>query len=350
MVVGWMAAGQAGALEAQQGDRAAVRSETVSVALNGRVQTQFNTTSVDGVPASEIVLRRVRFGVTVQVNERVDGRIQADVAGGGIGLSDAYVQVTASPGLRLLAGRAHRPFGALEQISSAAILPIEKGLRIRGVSDHDLASLLMGLGYGDRDVGVQLRGTPSGLPLGASYAVGYFAGPLRGQAGSRHSGQWVARAMASPAPRTRVGVAWSHRAFLHATAVDVPDVRAGNALVADLEYGSTGTEAGPYLGVEAAAGDFDPHAGERFRGAQVWAGYRFLGTGPVTLLEPITRVSRVGIDRVPGAAAPRGGILLTPGFNTYFGGANRVMANYDLYLRSGLPAQTSVKVQMQFAM
>jgi hypothetical protein len=61
----------------------------MEVTLGARVQTPFNTSSVDSVPAT-----------------------------------DAFVRLNLHPALSVLAGNAHRPFGGIAQTNSAQMSPI----------------------------------------------------------------------------------------------------------------------------------------------------------------------------------------------------------------------------------
>lgn len=324
------------------------RAGAAEITLGGRVQTQFNTSTAAGAAASETILRRVRLSVTVRVNETVSGRFQPEFAGDRVQLADAYLQLTLSPALNFMAGRAYRPFAIMEQTSNTQTIPIERGLGIRGVSDLDLSALLSGRGYTDRDVGFQLRGAPTGAPRGLSYALGAFAGPVQGLVGERFTQQYVGRLSALAAPQTRVGAAISRRDFARAIPAGDPDLRPGTAFVVDLEHGGPTPAPGLHLLAEAATGDFDPFTGADFSGGQLWLGYRITANGPLASVEPLVRVSHASVDR-PDGVGPRGGTLLTPGLNLYFGGLNRVMFNYDLWNPTGGSREGSFRTQFQLA-
>jgi hypothetical protein len=325
------------------------RANVAEITFAGRVQTQFNTTTAEGVAPSEMLLRRVRLSVTVRVNETVSGRFQPEFAGDRLQLGDAYMQLTASPGLNLLAGRAFRPFSIMEQTSATQMIPIERGLRIRGVQELDLSSLLTGRAYADRDVGIQLRGAPVGAPVGLNYAFGVFAGPLQGAVGDRLSQQYVGRVSILPIARTRVGAAISRRDFVAPGAAAIADLSAGNAFVLDVEHGGPTPTPGLHIVGQLVTGDFDPSLGTDFSGGQLWVGYRLARSGALAAVEPLARVSRVRIDRIDGAAGPAGGTLVTPGINFYFGGLNRVMLNYDFWNPVVGTREGGMKAQFQLA-
>jgi hypothetical protein len=316
------------------------------LAISGRVQAQVNTSDADGVQDAEMILRRVRLGANVRVNDLVSGRVHADFAGNEVSIADAYMQLDLHPAAQLMAGRAYRPFSIMEQTSSLQIIPIERGLSVRGIQDYDLSAILNGLRYGDRDIGLQLRGSIPDAPLGLGYALGVFAGPAAGDAGGEQTQQFVTRLMANPATRTRLGVAWSRRDFVQEPIPGTFETEAGDAFVLDAEYGGPTPAAGAHVVAEVAMGDFDPFADEDFVGAQVWAGYLFPVGERITLVEPLLRVSHASIDRFD-PTLPDGGVLITPGLNIYLGGLNRVMLNYDIWRAATGVDAASGKVQFQ---
>ena len=128
----------------------------------------------------------------------------------------------------------------------------------------------------------------------------------------------------------------------------VSGLEAGDAFIVDFEYGGPTPAPGLHLVAEASTGDFDPFAGEDFRGAQAWAGYRAPVAGGDLLIEPLLRVSHADIDRaVPGEAD--GGVLVTPGLNVYLGGLNRVMLNYDVWRAGAGRDAQGFRAQFQLA-
>lgn len=319
------------------------RVRAAELAIGGLVQAQFNTTTVDSVPVTETLLRRVRLEATVRVNEVVEGRIQPDFAGDRVRLKDAYVRFRFTPGLQLLAGKAYRPFGRIIQTSSTLILPVERGLRIRGVDGFEENNLVEELEYGDRAIGFQVMGAPTGAPLGLAYAVGYFDGPARDRAASETTYQLVGRVTARPLAWLQLGAGVSSRDFVAEPLAEgaAPRLERGTAYEVDFEYG--GFEPGWHLIGEVVAGDFDPFAGAEFTGAQGWLAYRTAPLGPTLVhVEPVVRLSYGDVD----APVPDG-VLFTPGVNLYFGGRNRMMFNYDVWRPDGRDAESSFKAQFQ---
>lgn len=337
---------------AGQGFTLSTPDSSAKLTLGGRVQTVFNTTSVDDLPVAQTELRRVRLEANLQMGSLVFGRIQPEFAGSRVTLKDAYVRLNFHPAAQLWAGQAHRPFGAISPSSTARILPIERGLRIRGVQDaYDEYNLVALLGYSDRDLGLQLRGEPRHAPLGLSYAVGFFNGPAAALAPQENTWQAVARVAAHPADAVRMGVSWSRiDRVLEETTTEELRTAEGQAWAADVELGSD--RGGVHAIGEATYGDFDPFVDAKFFGAQAWLGYR---TGRVSehvaAVEPLLRVS-YGDPDVDGDAAlgpARGGTLVTPGVNLWLGGLNRFAVNWELWTPDDGERVHSVKALFQVA-
>ena len=314
--------------------------------LGGRVQTQFTTSTVDDVPEAEVALRRVRLEATLQMNRVVSGRISSEFAGSRVSVRDAYVRIALDPALVVWAGQAYRPFSAIAMFSSARMLPIERGVRIRGLSDaYDHYNLVVDQGYGDRDVGIQLRGEPAWAPLGLSYAVGWFNGPARAEAPEENTGQVAARVALNPAPGLRVGAGYSSRDFVGDD--DIFVVERGDAWEADVEIGSD--RGGLHFVGEVATGDFDPLVDTKFFGAQGWLGYRTGRASPaIAAIEPMIRVSYGDLDADGQEGLEQGGgTLVTPGVNLWLGGLNRFSVNYDIWDPQDGEREGSLKAQFQ---
>jgi hypothetical protein len=332
-------------LHAQETESSRFRVNAAEIVFNGRVQTQFNTTTADTEPDTEWLLRRVRMETLVRVDDLVSGRVVADFAGDRVALKDAFMRLSFSPGLALTVGNAHRPFGILSSTSSAQMLPVERGARIRGVPAAEHYNLVAGLGYSERDVGLQVHGSPTAAPLAFRYAAGWFRGPLARQVPGEDSHQFVASVRVRPVPRWELGGSWSSREFQSGDEL-APDLRRGHAWAVHSEYGAYGP--GLHLLGELAVGDENPHGDSRFTGVQGLAGYRMVTTGRVAAIEPMLRVSH---GSTPDVVDPLDGTLVTPGLNLYFTPINRIQVNYDLWRPGGTDrlSEGSFKAMFQFA-
>jgi Phosphate-selective porin O and P len=302
--------------------------------LGGRVQTIFNTTSVEGHPTAQTELRRVRLEAVAQLTPLISGRVQPEFVGERVTLRDAFVRLDFDPALQVIAGQTHKPFGVITPTSDNRILPIEKGVRIRGVQDAFEEYNLVGLlGYAERDLGFQLRGEPRNAPLGLTYSAGVYNGPAMDQAPLESTWAATARVTARPVSGMRLGASWARiDHVLEETADETIQTREGQAWEADVELGSE--RGGLRVVGEAAYGDFDPFAGAHFFGAQGWLAYR---TGrmsrSVSAVEPLLRVSYGDPDVEDDADVnpARGGTLITPGVNLWLGGLSRFALNVEVW-------------------
>jgi hypothetical protein len=342
-----------------------------AITFGGLVETQFNTTSVAGERATELSLRRVRLGANARVNDFVSGRIQAEfanaAAGGSAELNEAYALFTFAPSFQFLAGKGGRPFGIVDATTAAALVPIERGARIRGARTLGQYRVLEELAYAGRSVGAQILGEVEGLPFGLAYAGGYFRGALGEEGADADIHQLAARVQVSPLPWLKVAGAVTSRVFARedpvgadtgtdpfpdATGADIGDeTQRGGGYAVDFEIGDFGQPGFIVLG-EFAAGTVNPYAGHDFKSAQGWVAYRVGGLGNATndyllAVEPLVRASW---SEVEGPLGRFDGVLFTPGLNFYAAQKTRLALNLDLFFpEDGGDTVSSFKAQVQIA-
>ena len=327
-------------------DGISIESDAIEIKIGGRVQTQFNTTTSLTEAPSEMILRRARLELDVKINDVVSGTVRPEFAAGDVALRDAYLKLTFSPAFQILTGQAYKPFSLLEQTSSTRILPVERGVRVRGVDAMDEYAIINDLEYSDRDIGVQVMGQPAFLPLGFTYQGGIFRGPLHGASTVEDSYQYAARVTVQPIDVVRVGAGWSSRDFVSLPLDEADPFDRGHAFELDLEVGAYAP--GLHLLGEIAFGDADPDTDADFFGTQGWLGWRSERLSSVISgVEPIFRASY-------GEMGDLSATLFTPGLNVYLGGRNRVMVNYDFVLRDDpldpdADNEGSFKAQFQLA-
>lgn len=321
----------------------------VSVDVGGRVQFQWNSTSVDddelGGPAasSTFETRRVRLAADIRIGDWIRGFIEPEYALGSVSLRQAWMSLELDPALVLRAGQFKKPFSVINLTSSTAHPMIERGVRIRGLeealagaSEGELSEvrgdLLIGeqhalldvQGYIGYDLGATLEGRLGSL----GWAAGVFNGngpDVRDENDAKSLAARLSWDMDVGAPLT-LGAAWSRRELRWPTDVDA-DTRTGDAFEVDAELG--GLREGWWLLAELSSGT-NLATEERFLGAQgVLA--RFFATSGARIegIEPMARVSFGDPDdSIDGDA----GMLVTPGINLYFVGRNRLMFNWDVFV------------------
>jgi hypothetical protein len=330
------------------------QAPAVRVNVTGRVQVQWNSTSVDQdeaaaaapIAATTFETRRVRFGADIQVEDWIRGRIEPELAMGRVQLRQAWMSLEIDSALVVRVGQFKKPFSLIFLTSSARHPMIERGVRVRGLDQalaaaadgeydavrgqllvgeqHTLLDAQLYLGY---ELGAAIEGRRAGL----AWSFGVFNGTGPDTRAENNGVSMAGRAsytVIGAQPLT-LGAGWSRRE-LNWPAPTSADTRAGNAIEVDVEYG--GFRRGPWLLAELSTGT-NLATQERFTGAQVVAAYFIRSGGDrVEGVEPMARVSWGDPDRTVDGDA---GVLVTPGLNLYFFGSNRLMFNWDVYLPEG---------------
>ncbi|HSJ25561.1 MAG TPA: porin [Longimicrobiales bacterium] len=326
----------------------------VRATLGGRLHYQWNSTSVDqaetggGAPiaTSTFEQRRVRMTVDVAVGDWMSGRIEPEFTMGRLGVRQAWVAFELDSLLVLRAGQVKKPFGLVFLTSSGALPVIERGVRIRGLDDAlrlagpavhsevrgallagEHFTLLDAQRYAGYDMGLTVEGRRGSV----AWTAGVYNGTGADQRAEGDDVSSAARVSWQPpvGAALTLGGAWSRRS-MNWPAAGSTETRTGNAFAVDAELG--GFRRGLWMIGEVARGE-NLATGESFTAAQAIAAYfRPTGGTRVEGWEPAARVSWGDPD---GAVTGDDGLLLTPGFNVYFAGRNRLMLNWDVYLPAG---------------
>lgn len=338
-------------LPAAAGAQTSVTSGAIEVELGGRVQTQFNSTSVTGERESEFLIRRARFEIDVKLNDFVSGKVQPKYGEGSVELKDAYLQLNFGPALVARFGQFKRPFDVFELTSSTQMLVIERAGKIRGVSSCTgpggvctLSQLSEKLQYSDRDIGVMVEGTDRTARFGYALSVTNGAGANVDDENGMKS--FTGRVHATPAKDIRL---------------------AGNIGVHDYVNPTLGDELAVAWGGDIEIGNYD-------RGLHVQAGViggdnwlNLIGDDPATFVTAqgiVTYKLPVTGNRFVSGVEPLGrvswgdpntdvsddeGVLWTPGVMVHFVGRNKIAANVDVWSPSQGDTEWSVKVQTYLA-
>lgn len=331
------------------------------IGFTGRLQVQYNTSSLarDGaaaagaIPFSTFETRRARLGVQLELSDWIGSELEADFASSDVKLKNAFVNLGFDPRFAVRVGQFKKPFSLLELTSSTKILPIERGLRIRGLSNALLAGagtgtdeafptldgkpllpeeqeLLASLGYSSYDLGVEIHGRFG--------RFGYQAGAFNGNGGNGQAEPgghaFVGRLTFDPLPGRPLTLGAAGNRLGSGTAFEV-----------DAEWGAF-RRPGLHVMAEAALGDNQVDDGT-FTGAQVIAAvFKPLGNARIEGLEPLFRVSYGNSSRDYEGDE---GWLLTPGFNLYFAGRNRLMVNWEIFMpgSDSFKAANTLRAQAQ---
>lgn len=353
----------------------------VEVRLTGYAQIQWNTTSVDEtdiaggfgavgiddeIAWSTFETRRIRPTIEVVIDDWIVGKIQPDFALGDLDLQDAYMNLAVDDAFELRIGQFKKPFSTIELTSSSRLVPIERGARIRGLTDAlrveldpddpvlthvdgdlvagDQYELLDELGYVGRDIGIAAHGAFGRL----GYAAGIFNGSGADRRDENDGKSLAGRVRYAPTADwpLAVGAAASYRELRFDGTVDDTEVEAdvdGLAFEVDAEWGGfrrpglhailEGTLGRNFAGRvidDGGAGRLDGATLLGVQGIAAWFEPR--DGGRVEGIEPLLRVS---YGDPSTERAGDGGLLVTPGINLYFFGRNRVMLNWDVFIAGG---------------
>jgi Phosphate-selective porin O and P len=352
----------------------AAQAKGVTVRLTGRLQFQFNTTSVseadtDGEPGSiagsTFETRRVRVAAHIDIDDWISGVIEPDYALGRLQVRQAWMNLAFDPRFEMRFGQFKKPFSLVLLTSSLESAMIERGAKIRNLneayavadaaaSERVLATfentvllgeeqeLLEAFGYMSYDLGVGAHGK-----LGAvDYDVGLFNGTGADRRDDNDGKSYVGRLRwhASTGIPFAIGAAASHHEMSPGSALGSND---GTAFEVDVEVGAFRRQ-GVHVIAEAVAGD-NLAVSETFLAAQGVVSYFHPVSGVhIDGFEPLGRVSWGDPDReIDGDE----GVLLTPGFNIYLSGRNRLQFNWDVFVPSGDRFETkhALRAQAQLA-
>jgi hypothetical protein len=347
-----------------------VRAQSpIRVELHGRMHYQWNTTSVRpedtasgaAIAPSTFEHRRARLSADVYVSDWIHGRIEPEFAmGGSVRLRHAWVALALDDAVTVRAGQFKKPFNLIQLVSGSHVPLIERSVRIRsldaalrhaldeGVLRDVRGEVLLGEEHALLDV-QRYTGYDMGLAVEVQHrGLGVSAGVFNGQGSDvrdENAGlSGAARVSWRSEPGTPVTLAggWSRR-VLNWPQPSSTETRSGNAFGADIEVGGF-RRAGMWLLGEVMMGD-NLASGERMRGAHVMAAlHRPTGGKRLEAWEPVGRVSWGDPDSTVDGDD---GVLLTPGFNLYFAGRNRLMLNWDVYLPGGAGLQTQHAARAQ---
>lgn len=321
-----------------------IRARAATFTLGGRLHMQYRHDSPEGAQLDDFFVRRARIQADVKVSDFFDARLQPDFAGGETALQDAWVRFNFTPAFRVSMGQFQRAHEGFEQTSSTELPVIERDGRVSGVPGCagvggacSLGRLVARLGYAGRDAGVRVEGRVGG-------SVAYEATVTNGT-GVNVSDENDAKSVSGRltwAASEGVALSAFYGVHDHPGLVDPDDTDYGAAGGIDVVVGDF--RQGFRLQASAVQGDnWQAGPGTTFRTAQALASwYHPLDGGRIAGWEPVLRVSLADPD---SDVDDDGGLLVTPGFNLYVTGRNRVGVNVDVYDPASGDSAWSLKVQ-----
>jgi hypothetical protein len=340
--------------------------QPVKVTITGRMQVQWNTTNVDTAEAGTTTPiasntfegRRFRIAADVTIRNWIRGFLEPDFSLARLTLRQAWVGLQLDSGTMIRAGQFKKPFALILLTSSTRVPMVERGLRIRGLGEAlqkaGVAQVLRGVQVvGEQHALVDVQGYAA-YELGAEFshrhgpfgiAAGVFNGSGPDLRDENDGKSFAARATFTTdvgKPLT-FGAAWSRRELNWPTATS-PTTHKGDAFGLDAELGGF-RQGGLWAIADASLGD-NLVTLERFAGVTgVLAYFAKLDGEKLEGIEPVVRASWGDPD---DAVSNDAGLLLTPGVNLYFFGANRLMVGWDVFMPQDDRIDTihSAKVQL----
>jgi hypothetical protein len=329
----------ADALQAQ----AEISARGATLRMGGRLHAQFQSSSVEDTEA-DFFFRRARLIADVTVTDFWSGRVQADFAGGGASLQDAYVRMNFADNFRVSMGQFKRAFDLFELSSSTELSIIERDGRVAGVS------ACTGVGrvcsYGRFISRLALGGRDQGVRVETGFGQFSFLGTITNGAGANSSDENDQKSLSGRLTfQATDDIAVSAQFARHDFVNGLEDDYA-NAWAVDGEYG--GFRDG--LHVQAALtggdnwrildGDGDPSTFMAWQAVGSW--YLPLSTERFVAWEPLFRISSGDPNTDVDDDA---GLIFTPGVMLYVQGRNKVGFNVDFWSPETGDSEWSLKFQ-----
>ncbi len=339
-----------------------------SLELEGQLQVQGASTSVDSVVTWDSELRRMRLTAIADAGGGFFGTLQTDFGGDRARVRDAFIEYRPSTHFALRAGQFKIPFNGIELVSSKRLLVIERGNRIRGLRVDHTSTFLEdnNLSARNRGLMVTARFAKDRLTLTGGGWTGSGENPERND-GEELAARIEYSVLPLPDKTSRpliVGAAAVTNGYF-GTPRDTLKVVDGDSLrLEDAEYVAVfegWVEYGKYLlpGVHVAGNvvfgdnpqEFHARGGdlefESFLGLQGWGEFLLqTGKGVLTAWAPAFRADQFDPDT---DADDDASLLLTPGLNLYFGPNVKLQLNVDVNIPQSdeLDTETAFRTQAQ---
>jgi len=320
-----------------------IKSKAAEINITGRVQTQFVHSSVDSIPLGfQFFIRRARIALELKINDVVGGKVQPDYSAGKISLKDAYMTLKFGPNFKVYTGQFKRPFDLFELTSSTKILVIERGGGVFGAGVVSLSRLTELLGYSDRDVGVKGSFNNSSKNVMVDVAITNGIGSNKvpfniDTSDALGEVQFTGHLKVKPAQDRDLtfGLGASGKPYLEDPEDRESDVAYAPAVQVEAEYGNFKEGSHVQAGFVWGENWREYMTGETerpdFSAFQVIGAHKhpLQGNKYIEAVEPLVRLGWADMNTDLDNDA---GWLVTPGFQIFFAGRNKIAFNVDVWM------------------
>lgn len=336
-----------------------------SIKLEGQLQVQVASTSVDSAVGWDADLRRMRFTVLGDAGNGFSGALQLEFGQNRVRIRDAVIDYEVSPRFTLRGGQFKIPFNGIEMTSSKRLLMVERDSRIRGLDAETTSGFLA-----DAHLSARNRGFMGVFEINERLVLQAGGWLGSGENSDDNDGKEVAARLeftvvpaTDEAPRPLVvGAAAVANGYFGGPRDTVQISGSDTLLVDEPEYASAFEGwvefgkyllPGPHLAGNVVAGDnpTEFHAAngglefESFLGFQGWGEYLFETGGDIlTGVAPAFRADRFDPNTDTDEDA---NLLLTPGLNLYLGKNVKTQLNYDILVPEGETRETESAFRFQ---
>jgi hypothetical protein len=324
-----------------------IESKAEKITITGRVQTMWYTSSIQGDPGNEFLVRRARVAMKMKINDWIGGIVEPDFAAGSgnVDLKDCYVKMSPNENIDIIMGQTKRRFDLFELTSSTQILVIERDGRIGRRKKPSLSTFTEGAGYSDRDVGLFVMAHDGKERFNFEGAVTNGAGanekPTIGA--KAFQGRMSMKPVAKTDFMFNVGVSVKPQQTVDAT--NDTSTAYNAAFEGSIEYGNFNK--GPHVQAGLVIGDNPATYSATTDDFKSATAFQAIGSYKMPLqnnhwFESVEPLIRIGYADPNTDVDDDGGILLTPGINLFVVNRTRLSANIDIFSPQASGADTEV--------
>jgi len=316
-----------------------ISARSAKIRIGGRLHFQMASSSAPEREIPDFFIRRARLVADIEITPFLTGRLQPAFVTGKVLLQDAYFRLNFDPAFRVSFGQFKQAFDLFETTSSTLINVVERGGGIPGVSVCEGVEGICSYGrfssrlqYSGRDTGIRADGSFGSGRWGWAVTVTNGEGIFENADENGRKSE-AARLSYSPIDKLTISAAVN----AHDYSFDVADGQETSTAVGwggDVQYGDFHdgwiVQWGLMGGGNWKSLNEQNEAASFLTTQAIVSYYHLLAEGGrLEGIEPAFRLSWGDPDTATDDDA---GILVTPGFNLYVLGRNRININADVWL------------------